>query len=328
MNAWQTVLLVVVILVVLAVLAWAASRRQRTAKREEQARAHLTEARERQARAESTRAAADEQAARLRRERAELEQRMAQQERESAQLADDAERDAAKAAELQARARKLAPHLADEDLATGAAPAAGAIREDHAGRHVSDGVAEPTLLGTPAPDGYDDRTRADDRTAADETAAPATSYRHTAPVTDPEEVTPDRYGTVADGTYDTTYRDRDRDGDGRPDGSVRERLDGDRDATVVDREPADGTVREETDREETVRDETVRDETMRDETMRDETMRDETMRDETDRDGDGVPDDEERGGLQRLKDRLTGRVDERDAAAEDQAVTDAGRRRP
>ena len=50
LNAWQIVLLVVVIVVVLAVLAWAASRRQLSARREQQARAHLDEARERQAR--------------------------------------------------------------------------------------------------------------------------------------------------------------------------------------------------------------------------------------------------------------------------------------
>ena len=48
-----------------------------------------------------------------------------------------------------------------------------------------------------------------------------------------------------------------------------------------------------------------------------------------DRDGDGVPDDQESGGgLRRLKDRLTGRVDEREETVEDRDVPGATPRRP
>jgi len=86
----------------------------------------------------------------------------------------------------------------------------------------------------------------------------------------------------------------DSDDDGRPDGSLRERLDGDNDGTYVDRETAygDGTY---VDRE-TVVDRDAG------------TMHEQTR---VDRDADGVPDDQEKGGgLRRLKDRLTGRVDE------------------
>ena len=247
MNAWQIVLLVVVIVVVLAVLAWAASRRQLSARREQQARAHLNEARERQARAESTRAAADEKAAQLRREAAELEQRMAQQERESAQLTADAERDQARAAELEERARKLAPHLSTETstgTAAGVAAAsavdgdgypAGAVRDSHAG------VAAPSSA-----DRYYDSTVRD--ADAVDTRRPATEYRHTEAVTDP------------DGTVDP----------------------------VVD----DGAA-----------------------------GRDDHL------DRDAGPDGRE-SGLRRLKDRLTGRVDERDGAVEDRDVPGATPRRP
>jgi len=45
-----------------------------------------------------------------------------------------------------------------------------------------------------------------------------------------------------------------------------------------------------------------------------------------DRDGDGVPDDRTGGGgLRRLKDRLTGTVDERDETVEDRDVPGATR---
>ena len=335
MNAWQIVLLVVVIVVVLALLAWAATRRRTSARREEQARAHLNEARERQARADSARAAADEKAAQLRRERAELEQRMAQQERESAQLAADAERDHARAAELQERAHRLAPHLAAEtstgtaagvDAASGEpdgydrTDAAAPVRYDD--RTVPSPHADPGAPSTA--DGYDAGTVSDYRAdpGAPSTAdrydestvrhadavdarPPAAEYRHTAPVTDP------------DGTVDPVVDDHaagrdarlDSDGDGRPDGSLRERLDGDGTAggTYADGTYADGTYA--------------------DGTYADRTYAgDDTAH--LDRDGDGVPDDRQRGGLRRLTDRLTGRVDERDGTVEDRDVPDANPRRP
>jgi F0F1-type ATP synthase membrane subunit b/b' len=308
MDAWQIVLLVVVVLVVLALLAWAATRRQRTAKREAQAREHLTEARERQARAESARAAADEKAAQLRRERAELEQRMAQQERESAELAADADRDQARAAELQQRARKLAPQLSDDAAATGAGVTAGTAADRD-----GDGLADRTVTADRDGDGLADRTVRDtdtgtgtdtgtdvgtyaDRTDRDrdgdgytdgtvDDRPPATTYRHTAPVTDPESTT----GPVDDsGAH--------RLGDGDEGAGARETV-VDR-QTVVDRD-GDGYA-----------DETV-------------------QQTYVDRDGDGVADDEERGGgLRRLKDRLTGRVDDGDQTVEDRDVPGAPRRRP
>jgi F0F1-type ATP synthase membrane subunit b/b' len=317
MDAWQIVLLVVVVLVVLALLAWAATRRQRTAKREAQAREHLTEARERQARAESARAAADEKAAQLRRERAELEQRMAQQERESAELAADADRDQARAAELQQRARKLAPQLSDDAAATGAGVTAGTAADrdgdglaDRTVRDTGtqagtydpayrdrDGLADGTVRDTDTGTGtgtdvgtYADRTDRDrdgdgytDGTVDDR--PPATTYRHTAPVTDPESTT----GPVDDsGAH--------RLGDGDEGAGARETV-VDR-QTVVDRD-GDGYA-----------DETV-------------------QQTYVDRDGDGVADDEERGGgLRRLKDRLTGRVDDGDQTVEDRDVPGAPRRRP
>ena len=86
----------------------------------------------------------------------------------------------------------------------------------------------------------------------------------------------------------------DSDGDGRPDGSLRERLD--RDDTYVDRETRydDGTY---VDRE-TVVDRDAG------------TVHEQTR---VDREADGVPDDRERGGgLRRIKDRLTGNVEQRD----------------
>jgi hypothetical protein len=320
MNAWQIVLLVVVIVVVLALVAWMAARRQSTARREEQARAHLNEARERQARAESTRAAADEKAAQLRRERAELEQRMAQQERESAELAADAERDQARAAELEERARKLAPHLstetstgtaADVEAATpldrdGDGYPDGTYRDSHAG---TGGLFRDSHAGTAVPgtaDRYDDSTVRD--ADAVDARPPATAYRHTAPVTDPG----------ADGAVDDAVDGRharpDSDADGRPDGSLRERFDGDRgaDGTYVDRDTAyqDGTY---VDRE-TVVDRDAG------------TVHEQTY---VDSDGDGVPDDRAGGGgLRRLKDRLTGRVDERDETVEDRDAPGATPRRP
>ena len=100
--------------------------------------------------------------------------------------------------------------------------------------------------------------------------------------------------TDPEGSADPAGR-MDSDADGRPDGSLRERLDGDgtADGTQVDHDTAyqDGTY--------------------------------------VDRDGDGVPDDRESGGgLRRLKDRLTGRVDERDETVEDRDVPGATPRRP
>jgi Tfp pilus assembly protein PilE len=317
MEAWQIVLLVVVIVVVLALIAWAASRRRVSAKRAEQARAHLNEARERQARAESTRAAADEKAAQLRRERAELEQRAAQAERESAQLAADADRDETRAAELQERARKLDPQLADETRHAGAETPAvggygeGSISNGHAGRDMDD----PALRGTTA-DRFDEPTVVQRDTTgpgattgsgstAEQDRPPATAYRHTAPVTDPE-------GATA-GTADVTDRlDRDRldaDRDGVPD---RHETVVDR-QTVVDRDAEDAVDRQ-----------TVVDRDAEGTTVR------ETRETVVDADGDGVPDAREHGGggLRRIKDRLTGRVDDRDPAVEDQDVSDATRRRP
>src|SRR4051794_27082245 len=202
MDASQIVLLIVVILLVLALIAWALTRRQASAKKEAQAREHLTEARERQARAESARAAADEKAAQLRRERAELEQRAAQQEREAAQLAQDADRDQARAAELQQRAHKLAPHLADDDsrVAQGGTPASG--YDGYADTRGFDAHREGIDARDAGPagngPGYDGNHDVDyDGGQADRD--PATAYRHSAPVTDPDAGPDGRQGN--DGTY-------------------------------------------------------------------------------------------------------------------------------
>jgi uncharacterized protein YneF (UPF0154 family) len=287
MNAWQIVLLIVVIVLAVALIGWALSRRQMTAKRETQAREHLNEARERQARAESTRAAAEEKAAQLRRERAELEQRAAQQEREAAQLAEDADRDEARAAELQARARKLAPQLADEDTtaARDTTPLDGHAAADTAGyadtrgfdahrdsRDRVDGDGDgggdgDTLLAPRPSPSHEYRDTgsdsADDAGTAHPDREPATAYRHTAPVTDPDATTED---VAEDGTYrnpgDGAVVDRqtvvDRDGDGYADGdpadgdrpSLKERLTGrpergvdERDVAVEDQDVTDATRR-------------------------------------------------------------------------------------
>jgi hypothetical protein len=303
MDAWQIVLLIVVILLVLALIGWALSRRQVSAKKEAQAREHLTEARERQARAESARAAADEKAAQLRRERAELDQRAAQQEREAAQLAQDADRDQTRAAELQQRAHKLAPHLADQDTRTApdSTPASGydGYADTRGFDAHRDGIDEGTMVGR-RPDGSDqhgtsheyaaehraDDHRADDQAAHDGTAdnraddgtgqdrEPATAYRHSAPVTDPDATTED---AAADGTYRNPG-----------DQTVTERR------TVVDRD-GDGYT----------------DRTVREETYADEASTDRAGADGASADGATTPDREQRGGsgLNRLKDRLTGRSD-------------------
>jgi hypothetical protein len=144
----------------------------------------------------------------------------------------------------------------------------------------------------------DDGTRLDLQ-AGDPTQRDASSYRHTAAVTDPDG--------VAD--QDATYRDRDvagdrdttgahsagrvdSDGDGRPDGGLGERLDGDDHSreTYVDRETVvdtDGDGRA------------------------DRAVRETSV----DRDGDGVADDREGGRPDKdrpsLKERLTGRPDNR-----------------
>lgn len=267
MDTWLIVVLIIVVIAALVVIGLAVSRRQASAKKEEQAREHLNEARERQARAESARAAADEKAAALRRERAELDQRAAQQEREAATLAADADREQAKAAELTARAQKLAPHLAQNDTAG----RVGDDNPDHAGYADLSGyqAGNAAGAGSDTHQGVDDGTRLD-LPAGDPGVRDATSYRHTAPVTDPEGGT-------------------DRDGDGRPDGGLGERLDGDDQGrqTYVDRETvvdSDGDGRADS----VVRETSV------------------------DRDGDGVPDDRE-GGPHRLKDRLSGdRADDTD----------------
>jgi hypothetical protein len=129
-------------------------------------------------------------------------------------------------------------------------------------------------------------------------------------VTDPDaDRTVD--GRVGDGDVGRHARP-DSDADGRPDGSLRERFDGDRggEGTYVDRDTAyrDGTY---VDRE-TVVDRDAG------------TVQEQTYVDRDglpDRDGDGVPDDRTGGGgLRRLKDRLTGRVDERDETVEDRDV--------
>ena len=109
--------------------------------------------------------------------------------------------------------------------------------------------------------------------------------------------------TDPEGSADPAGR-MDSDADGRPDGSLRERLDGDG-PTDTRRDTHAGRHDTATADHDAAPDAYV------------------------DRDGDGVPDDQESGGgLRRLKDRLTGRVDEREETVEDRDVPGATPRRP
>lgn len=117
MDTWLIVVIVIAVLVVLALVAVAITKRGGASKerKREQALEHLREAEVLAARADEEQALADEQAARARRERAEVEARTALAEQEAHERTVHAQQERSRAAELKARAEKLAPGLAQSD---------------------------------------------------------------------------------------------------------------------------------------------------------------------------------------------------------------------
>jgi len=116
-DTWLIVVIVIAVLIVLALIALAVAKRGTAGKerKQEQARDHLREADLRAARADKEQAIADEQGARARRERAEVEERAAQAEREAQERSGHAHQERTAAAELRAKAEKLAPGLGRHD---------------------------------------------------------------------------------------------------------------------------------------------------------------------------------------------------------------------
>lgn len=117
MDTWLIVVIVIAVLIVLALVAWAITKRGGASKerKREQALEHLREAELLAARADKEQALADEQAARARRERAEVEERTALAEKEAHERTVHAQQERSMAAELKAKAEKLAPGLAESD---------------------------------------------------------------------------------------------------------------------------------------------------------------------------------------------------------------------
>ncbi|MCZ2810242.1 hypothetical protein O2W15_02220 [Modestobacter sp. VKM Ac-2979] len=117
MDTWLIVVIVIAVLIVLALVALAITKRGGASKerKREQALEHLREAEVLAARADEEQALADEQAARAQRERAEVEERTALAEKEAHEHTVHAQQERSRAAELKAKAEKLAPGLAQSE---------------------------------------------------------------------------------------------------------------------------------------------------------------------------------------------------------------------